>query len=82
MTTKDKFFEEVQKLAESHGVVAYIVVGAVERESSLVIATAAGTRMKEETAVTEKVYTAMADAFERGMTEIIRGPAGSPGLLN
>jgi hypothetical protein len=72
MTTKHPFFTKVQELAEQHGVVAYVLVSAVTRDDAIVIATSAGTKLKEEHAVTKQVYESMENAFERGMSEIIR----------
>ena len=72
MTTKHPFFAKVQQLAEEHGVVAYVLVSAVTRDDAIVIATSAGTKLKEEHDVTKRVYTSMEGAFKRGMSEIIR----------
>ncbi len=72
MTPKHPFFAKVQQLAEENGVVAYVLVSAFTRDDTIVIATSAGTKLKEEHGVTKSVYASMENAFERGMSEIIR----------
>ena len=67
------FFVKIQQLAQEHGVLAYVVVAAVEKPESIGISTAAGTKLPDSTPLSERVYAGLERAFAVGLKEIIRG---------
>lgn len=83
-SVKAVFFKEIQRLAEEHGIAAYVLVTVIPQEGGLAIATSAGTKLDDDSPATKRVYEAMVTAFERGMDEIIRREDEPPegGLLN
>ena len=84
--TRPKFFRDVHALAQPHDVVAYVVVGVIRGEGGLIIATGAGSRMRDEHEATAGVYSSMETAFEQAMASLVEPdsdlvpPKG--GLLN
>ena len=64
---RPQFFRDVHELAKAHDVIAYVIVGVVQRESAVAVASGAGSRLNESAEITPKVYGLMEKAFEQSM---------------
>lgn len=82
---RPQFFRDVHKLAQEHGVLAYVIIGVVRKDDTLAVATGAGSRIDESSEMAEKIYIAMDKAFDEAMIALAMpggvGP-GSGDLLN
>jgi hypothetical protein len=68
---RPQFFRDVHDLAQSHGVLAYVIVGVVHREGSIAVASGAGSRLDDKADITPKVYMLVERAFEQAMVSIV-----------
>lgn len=67
---RPQFFRDVHELAQMHGVITYVVVGVVQRESALAVASGAGSRLNDAAEIAPKVYQLMEKAFTHAMGSI------------
>lgn len=67
---RPQFFKDIHELAQAHGVLAYVIVGAVAKEGSIAIASGAGSRLDDAAEITPRIYGLIEKSFEQAMVSI------------
>lgn len=75
---RPQFFRDVHDLAQKHGIIAYIVVGVVQRDGTMAIASGAGSRLDDEADVTPKIYGLVGQSFKQALDSISSPPETAP----
>jgi hypothetical protein len=75
---RPQFFRDVHDLAQTHGVLAYVIVGVVHRDGSVAVASGAGSRLDEQADITPKIYMLVERAFEQALVSLVE--PGSPSV--
>jgi hypothetical protein len=72
---RPQFFKDVHALAQTHGVLAYVIVGVVHRDKSIAIASGAGSRLDDAAEITPRIYGMIERSFEQAMVSIAQPDA-------
>jgi hypothetical protein len=78
---RPQFFRDVHDLAQANGVIAYVVVGVVQRDGGLAVASGAGSRLDDAAEVTPRIYMLIEKAFEQAMVSVATPAAVPKGTL-
>lgn len=72
---RPQFFKDIHDLARAHEVLAYVIVGVVQRDGSVAIASGAGSRLDDASEITPRIYGLIEKAFEQAMVSIAQPDA-------
>lgn len=79
---RPQFFRDVHTLAQTHGVIAYVIVGVVQRDGAVAVASGAGSRLDDTAEITPKIYMMVEKAFEQAMVSVAQPEIPKGTLVN